>query len=916
MLSFEMAPHQSGASTFQVGLFDGGGAPQTRFFTLEALPVNDAPELQAFDVYSVARAGAAFANVFAIGVTAGAFEDEAQTLTWSFAYDNPSLLASPPTLRFGVAADGGRQGVVDFTPSGLPGIVNFNVTLVDSGPSNSAVGDAHTSRPTSFRILLRRVNLPPVLEMAYNLTIPQGAGGQFRAGMVANFAPGPAVESDQSLSFYLDSVESLSGAGIPATGLFVAFEVGARDNGGTSFGGVDTGRDSFVLVVQPLEPEGLRLTLRLEEKSSPTTHIFASLFSEPADLLPLYTFSVIGLTSPSIFTAPPVVNGSGAVFFTVGGFEYGSEVIRVVLSLRNGGVQVREHVLEVIVAAVNDMPSFTIPDSLAVVEGIGLSTIPAFATSISPGPPNEASQGVSFTLTSLTAGFFLSDPEIASDGELSFRTSLGMHGLVTVVARIHDSGMDAILDTTQLEATTSYFTIRVFPLPVVSSISPRLVPTAGRVTVTLRGQYFGSYYSRGYFAASYGDFAIYIGGDKCLNNAFLSDGEVTCEVPSGIGPSAVSFNVSDGALSRAGSLVGPRRVAAGTLESPSASLSDANLALSRGVLALATLAGRLFVAGNFLTAAGVKVGHVLAWDGFEISPLGLGVDGAVKALAVFRGGLVAGGAFTRAFQQEGQVVSSGGLAFWSGSAWSLLGGASVPGDVTALLASGDTLYVAGRFSKVGSTPARGLARYDAGTGAWREVGGGVSGGVVLTLALLHSDLYVGGSFTRVGTVAAGRIARFDGRRWTALGDADGDVRALAMIGEFVFAGGDFSSVGGVQASNVARLFSGAWSAVGGGLNGPVLAMRAVGACVYMGGAFTDTDAARSVLSLPVKFVTRWCLDGADSLEVSDGGARLADFDTFPSLGPVRAILHYVPGEGGESFAVAGNCSSGTGVCLV
>lgn len=35
-----------------------------------------------------------------------------------------------------------------------------------------------------------------------------------------------------------------------------------------------------------------------------------------------------------------VVNGSGAVFFTVGGFEYGSEVIRVVLSLRNGGVQV------------------------------------------------------------------------------------------------------------------------------------------------------------------------------------------------------------------------------------------------------------------------------------------------------------------------------------------------------------------------------------------------------------------------------------------------------------------------------------------------------------------------------------------------------------------------------------------------
>ena len=151
-------------------------------------------------------------------------------------------------------------------------------------------------------------------------------------------------------------------------------------------------------------------------------------------------------------------------------------------------------------------------------------------------------------------------------------------------------------------------------------------------------------------------------------------------MPAGIGPSPVSFNVSDGSLSRAGTLesgiihslviyggvsadsetagliaVGPRRVAAGTLESPSASLSDAKLALSRGVLALATLGGRLFVAGNFGTAAAVKVGHILAWDGFSIAQLGLGVDGAVKTLAVFRAALVAGGAFTKAFQPDGQV---------------------------------------------------------------------------------------------------------------------------------------------------------------------------------------------------------------------------------------------------------------------
>jgi len=35
-----------------------------------------------------------------------------------------------------------------------------------------------------------------------------------------------------------------------------------------------------------------------------------------------------------------VVNGSGALFFTVGAFEYGEELIRVILSLREGNVQV------------------------------------------------------------------------------------------------------------------------------------------------------------------------------------------------------------------------------------------------------------------------------------------------------------------------------------------------------------------------------------------------------------------------------------------------------------------------------------------------------------------------------------------------------------------------------------------------
>ena len=192
--------------------------------------------------------------------------------------------------------------------------------------------------------------------------------------------------------------------------------------------------------------------------------------------------------------------------------------------MREGNVPVREQVLEVAVAAVNDMPSFEMPAELRVVEGAGRTTVPNFTTSVSPGPPNEAGQTVSFQLTALMEGFFVEEPAISPAGTLTFATRAGSHGLVTVVVRIVDSAMeDVALSSEQLQATTRYLALRIFPLPVLASVSPRLVPTTGRVTVTVRGQHFGSLYSRGYAAPSYGQFAVYIGPDQCRNATYVSD---------------------------------------------------------------------------------------------------------------------------------------------------------------------------------------------------------------------------------------------------------------------------------------------------------------------------------------------------------------------------------------------------------
>ena len=58
------------------------------------------------------------------------------------------------------------------------------------------------------------------------------------------------------------------------------------------------------------------------------------------------------------------------------------------------------------------------------------------------------------------------------------------------------------------------------------------------------------------------------------------------------------------------------------------------------------------------------MGNIARWDGEKWHPLGSGMSDRVRALAVFRDELIAGGAFTRA----GGVAATY-LAIWDGTEW-------------------------------------------------------------------------------------------------------------------------------------------------------------------------------------------------------------------------------------------------------
>ena len=66
----------------------------------------------------------------------------------------------------------------------------------------------------------------------------------------------------------------------------------------------------------------------------------------------------------------------------------------------------------------------------------------------------------------------------------------------------------------------------------------------------------------------------------------------------------------------------------------------------RQVFALAVVGATLYVGGSFTAAGGQAAARVAAWNGVAWSPLGVGFDSDVEALAFFDGSLHAGGFFS------------------------------------------------------------------------------------------------------------------------------------------------------------------------------------------------------------------------------------------------------------------------------
>ena len=134
-------------------------------------------------------------------------------------------------------------------------------------------------------------------------------------------------------------------------------------------------------------------------------------------------------------TYTPAPNANGVAGITVRAHDNGGTAV--------GGVDVSAPQTRTItVAAVNDAPSVEVGADQTVLEDAGAQTVGAFATAMSPGPPDESGQSVSFVVTTQTSSLFTAggQPAVSPSGTLTYTPATNANGVATVTVRAHDNG--------------------------------------------------------------------------------------------------------------------------------------------------------------------------------------------------------------------------------------------------------------------------------------------------------------------------------------------------------------------------------------------------------------------------------------------------------------------------------------------
>ncbi len=130
----------------------------------------------------------------------------------------------------------------------------------------------------------------------------------------------------------------------------------------------------------------------------------------------------------------------------------------------------------------NQAPTFTIGPNQTAAEDAGAQTVTPWATAISPGPPDEGAQTVTFNITDNTnAALFSAAPAVSPTGVLTYTPAPNVIGTATITLVLQDNGGTALggVDTSAPQT----FTITVTPV----NDAPSFVVGADQIAVENAG---------------------------------------------------------------------------------------------------------------------------------------------------------------------------------------------------------------------------------------------------------------------------------------------------------------------------------------------------------------------------------------------------------------------------------------------
>jgi hypothetical protein len=533
-LHYTLNPDVSGTTTFDVRVQDNGGTlnggidtslPQT--FTLTVNFVNDQPTFiasnpPAANEDSGAQTVGSWATFQASVEPNDPDPNEAGQSVLQYVVTNvtnTSLFVTQPAVDV--------SGALTYTlKPNVSGTSNFTLTVQDNG--GRLLGGIDTSAPQTFTITVNFVNdkpsftanNPPAINE--DVTTPQVI-----PNWVTNFSPsGPPIDVNEAgqtvLQYLVNNVSnpslfavapSISPSGAltytlnPNVSGTSTFDVQVQDNGGTAFGGLDTSDPKrFTLTVNFINDRPSFLASNPpaanEDGGAQTVPHWATF--EPSGSLPtdanevgqnVKQYTVTNLSNPGLFTAPPSVDVNGQLTYTLKPLVFGSTTFDVRVqddggTLNTGIDSSLAQTFTLTVNFVNHAPTFTKGADQNVRLGVAGQTVSGWATAITAGPPNEASQKVTFTVTNDNNALFLVQPAVSPTGVLTYTPVLSTTGTANVTVVAHDNGGTANggVDTSAGQTFVINVNADDSTVAVASSVAQAVVGQAVTFTATVRSK--------------------------------------------------------------------------------------------------------------------------------------------------------------------------------------------------------------------------------------------------------------------------------------------------------------------------------------------------------------------------------------------------------------------------------------------